>query len=119
MKAFLAIGIFGFLLFGCSDKKIEETAVEKFAPDEVVYPDEPNDGRWLYGEITDDYANDGCAILIDTPKSGMFMPLELNDKFKIDGLKVRIIYQLARNPGTSDCSKGQPILLEKIQAIEE
>lgn len=69
------------------------------------------------GVVTMKYSGSGCALLISVDKDGnevFYIPVELDEKFKSEGMKVSMTFHVSRiNQGS--CLVGTPIVIDKIQ----
>tara|TARA_B110000211_G_C14045601_1_gene538780 strand:- start:191 stop:583 length:393 start_codon:yes stop_codon:yes gene_type:complete len=65
------------------------------------------------GVIVDKTGLDGCTFLIEIDNSKILHPINLDDKYKKDGLGIYIVYKKSRKATT--CMNGQPIIISKIQ----
>lgn len=66
--------------------------------------------------------NDPCPILIRAYHSGtefMIVPLNLEEKFRVDGMKLRFDFIEAENPKTNKCSKGKTVTLEEVTRLRQ
>ena len=62
--------------------------------------------------IVDKTGLDGCSFLIQASDSIMYEPINMEDKYKKDGLRVYIKYKRSRKATT--CMNGQPIIISEI-----
>ncbi|MFK7786379.1 MAG: hypothetical protein AB8B56_14765 [Crocinitomicaceae bacterium] len=70
--------------------------------------------------VTTKFADEGCAVLLEMEEEGqkvLLMPIELEEKFKKDGLKVSIEFTFSRIM-QSECQKGRPIVIQSIKFVE-
>ncbi|MCH2225706.1 MAG: hypothetical protein MK066_13120 [Crocinitomicaceae bacterium] len=66
--------------------------------------------------VTTEYVKEGCEVLLKISVDGeeqLFMPISLEDEFKVDGLNVMVEYTLSRIM-QKECLKGAPISVTKI-----
>lgn len=70
--------------------------------------------------IKDMAGDDGCGFLVSIAKVNqeqLFVPVELDDEFKVDGLRVRVKYHTSRIK-QEGCLQAQPIVIDDIVKIE-
>ena len=74
----------------------------------------------IEGVITNDYREQGCAFLFEfTDPDGskrLVRPLQLDEEFKKDGLKVRIDFRMSR-ASNDGCDLAHPVIVESIEKI--
>jgi hypothetical protein len=72
------------------------------------------------GIITNNYREQGCAFLFEfTDPEGnerLVRPLQLDEEFKKDGLKVRIDFRMSR-ASNDGCDLAHPVIVESIEKI--
>lgn len=70
--------------------------------------------------VTDKYASDGCAVLLEVKVDGeelLLYPVDLAEEFKENGAILMIKYRPSRIQQT-DCLKGQPALIDEVVRIK-
>ena len=65
------------------------------------------------GVIVDKTGLDGCTFLIEISDSKILEPIQLDEKFRKNGLAVYFKYKRSRKATT--CMNGQPIIISEIQ----
>ncbi len=71
--------------------------------------------EWAIGVITNQFASEGCSFLIETVDNALLHPLQLNERFQQNGLRVRFEARLSRAPITDGCHKGELVILDRIE----
>lgn len=69
--------------------------------------------------VTSEYADEGCTFLLQIEEERekvLLMPIELDEEFKKDGLKVSIQFHFSRVM-QSECQKGRPIVIDSIKLV--
>lgn len=83
----------------------------------VADPNSNVPGDKVNGVVTMQYAAEGCDILIEAKEDGkkvFLIPIDLQTKFKVEGMKVTMTYHASRvNQGS--CLKGHPIIIDSIE----
>jgi hypothetical protein len=96
-------------LMSASCKEVSDTVVDE--PITNVPGDNVN------GVVTLQFAEEGCAVLIEAKVDGKkeyFIPVDLLDEFKVEGMKIVMTYHASRiNQGS--CLKGHPIIIDSIE----
>lgn len=62
----------------------------------------------------------GCPFTIDIEEDGIkksLYPISLEDKFKVEGLRLRFVYALSRAPQPKDCKCDHVVTLTDVSAI--
>lgn len=91
--------------YGCVMKKPSVKLDNESEEDEYV------------GIITNEFEKDGCPWLIvynDGVEDKYLIPVQLDDAFKKNGLKVEFEFHYSRI-AQGDCQMGQPAVLEEIE----
>lgn len=97
-------------LLSCATVK-NDTAITQVQEEEFPF---------VEGVITNDYREQGCDFLFEfTDREGHKMlvrPIELDEKYQKDGLKVRMRFRMSRiqNGG---CDLAHPVIIEEIERI--
>lgn len=111
MSKLLSIGVFISLFFGLISASCREVA-EKSSLEEISL-----EGA-IEGTVTMKFSEDGCDVLISTIeglKNVYFIPVELDPKFKVEGMEVLFTSHPSRiNQG--NCLMGSPIVIDSIVA---
>jgi hypothetical protein len=69
--------------------------------------------------VTTEFSDEGCPFLLEIEENGkkvLLMPIELDEEFKKDGLRVSIEFHFSRIM-QSECQKGRPIVLDSINLV--
>lgn len=89
---------------------------------EISQPERPEELEvGVLATVTTDYAKDGCEVLLEITEDGeltLLMPIDLEEQFKVDGKKVRIVFHSSRIAQTT-CQKGRPVVIESIKFVEK
>lgn len=119
MKKFIttALGLItALLLVSVSCKNAGITDVSD-APDVPTPPSTLTVGEnMIKATVTTEYMKEGCEVLLKMTIDGneqLFMPISLEDEFKVNGLEVMVEYTLSRIM-QKDCLKGPPVNVTKI-----
>ena len=109
--------IFPFLAvtFSCSTAK--ETQVIPEQEVEIVEEkiEEVKEPEIIVGRVRVSKEGEGCPLLIEAFRNGeMFIlyPMNLIEKYKVDGLKIKFTYTESRAPLPDNCSKAVVGVLE-------
>lgn len=109
-KTIIGFGIlFVLLSASCGETKAVQT--EEKEKEEIT---------GVIATVTTDYASEGCAALLEIEEDGemvLLWPIELEDRFKVDGKKVQIVFHSSRIAQT-DCQKGRPVVIETIKFVD-
>ena len=66
--------------------------------------------------IVDKTGLDGCSFLIQASDSVIYEPINMEEKFKKDGLQVYLKFKRTRMATT--CMNGQPIIISEIIKVK-
>ena len=66
--------------------------------------------------IVDRTGLDGCSFLIQTSDSVIYEPINMEEKYKKDGLQIYIKFKRSRIATT--CMNGQPIIISEITTVK-
>jgi len=66
--------------------------------------------------IVDKTGLDGCSFLIQASDSVIYEPINMEEKFKKDGLQVYLKFKRSRMATT--CMNGQPIIISEIIKVK-
>ena len=129
MKIFFVLNIsFVFLVFGCvgikkkkgviNEKETEIISLKKTksSPKDSVYKNMKKSG-YTFGKVLDKTKTSGCTFVIQINDSTIFEPVNLEDKFKKEGLKIAFKYRKSRAMTT--CMMGQTVVLSQVKFIKE
>lgn len=108
MRVFLFMCLIALGVFGCTH------------PDSYNDPDDMHHKDGVIAIVTTAYQSEGCEVLLEIEENGekeLFLPIELEDKFKKHGTKLKITFHPSRIM-QSGCHKGIPISIDNIKLIE-
>ena len=66
--------------------------------------------------IVDRTGLDGCSFLIQASDSVIYEPINMEEKYKKDGLQIYIKFKRSRIATT--CMNGQPIIISEITTVK-
>ncbi|WP_306640102.1 hypothetical protein [Sanyastnella coralliicola] len=76
---------------------------------------------WATGTVIDDYAADGCEILIKLDEaegeSALLNPAELDKKLSKPGTRLKFKFQSTRMPHPNDCGRGMLVILNAVEKM--
>ena len=114
MKAILKIVVTCFGLIAVSASSCDEQ-IEKPSRMETAQIE-----RDTHATVTTKFVDDGCEVLLEIIENGknvMLMPINIEDQYKVDGLKVIIQFHSSRIMQAT-CQIGRPIVIEKIYLVD-
>jgi hypothetical protein len=105
----LAVALIGcVVLMSASCKRAPEATSESVTVSEPGTTD---------GVMSLSHSDEGCALLISVMEDGeevFYIPVELDEKFKTEGMKINFTYHDSRmNQGS--CTLGHPIVIDAIK----
>lgn len=129
MNKIFALGIFlVILVFSCiGSKKKKDFKKDKETKSHVI--NKPNSGLtqklnkdikklgYTIGRVIDKTKTSGCKFVIQVNDSSVFEPVNLEGRFKTDGLKIAFKYKKSRAMTT--CMIGQTVILSEVKALKE
>ena len=62
----------------------------------------------------------GCDVIIEVEENGVkktLMPFGIEEKFKIEGLRLKFVYILSRAPQPKDCTCDHVVILSDVSAV--
>lgn len=107
--AAIASALFVFMLMACAPTKTSISLEKEREREEANYS----------GEVTTDFAKDGCPVLIqykDSEELKYLIPVQLDEQFKKHGLKISFSFHYSRIM-QGECQMGQPAVLEDIKVL--
>ncbi len=129
MKKFFVLNILiVFLVSGCirlkkkkGDKNEKETkiiSIEKTnnSHRDAVYKKMKKSG-YTFGKVLDKTKTSGCTFVIQINDSTIFEPVNLEGKFKKEGLKIAFKHRKSRAMTT--CMIGQTVILSEVKSLKE
>ncbi len=109
-KAVIGSGLL-FMLLSASCGETKEVQTEEKEKVEIT---------GVIATVTTDYASEGCAVLLEIKEDEemvLLWPIELEERYKVDGKKVQIVFHSSRIVQT-DCQKGRPVVIETIKFVD-
>lgn len=109
-KTLLGSGLL-FLMLSASCGETKEVLPEEKGGKEIT---------GVIATVTTDYAAEGCKVLLEIEENGemvLLWPIELEDKYKVDGKKVEIVFHSSRI-AQGECQTGRPVVIETIKFVE-
>ena len=129
MKKIFTLHIFlVILVFGCvgtkkkkdlsKEKETKTLVVDKTnsAPKNTLKKDLEQLG-YTIGRVIDKTKTSGCTFVIQVNDSSVFEPVNLESRFKKDGLKIAFKYKKSRAMTT--CMMGQTVVVSEVKALKE
>ena len=62
----------------------------------------------------------GCDVVIEVEENGVkktFFPFGIEEKFKVEGLRLKFVYTLSRAPQPKDCKCDHVVVLSDVSAV--
>jgi len=62
----------------------------------------------------------GCDVVIEVEENGVkkiFFPFGIEEKFKVEGLRLKFVYILSRAPQPKDCTCDHVVVLSDVSAV--
>ena len=62
----------------------------------------------------------GCDVVIEVEENGIkktFFPFGIEEKFKVEGLRLKFVYTLSRAPQPKDCKCDHVVVLNDVSAV--
>lgn len=106
----------------CAIGTLASCASTKEKPEEINITQEANDdGLLTYeGFISTKYNNQGCSFLFvykdDAGSQAMVRPIQLDERFQKEGIKVKIQFRLSRM-SNDGCDLANPVIIESIEEL--
>ena len=129
MKKFFVLNILiVFLVSGCiglkkkkggkNEKETKIISIEKTKNShrDAVYKKMKKSG-YTFGKVLDKTKTSGCKFVIQINDSTIFEPVNLEGKFKKEGLKIAFKHRKSRAMTT--CMMGQTVILSEVKSLKE
>jgi hypothetical protein len=62
----------------------------------------------------------GCDVVVEVEENGVkktFFPFGIEEKFKVEGLRLKFVYTLSRAPQPKDCKCDHVVVLSDVSAV--
>ena len=111
-----------FFILICSIGTLSSCGSTKTAAEEIsVIQESIDDGLLTFeGFISTKYKDQGCSYLFvyrdSSGNQAMVRPLELEERFKKEGIKVKVEFRLSR-ASNAGCDLANPVIIESIKEI--
>lgn len=73
---------------------------------------------YLKAFATNQYGDEGCGWVLYSEEVGLLMPIDLEEKYKQEGLEMLVKYRPSRVQQET-CFNAKPILIDEILLIEK
>ncbi|MBI1836759.1 MAG: hypothetical protein HYR91_05785 [Flavobacteriia bacterium] len=91
---------------------------KEITPKEETVEVTPSEPLRIVGTIH--LQKNGCPILIEANDNGLtkqFYPINLDEKYKVEGAQIRFFYELSRAPQPADCKCEKVVSLYDVTLL--
>lgn len=111
-----------FFILICAIGTFTSCGSTKTAAEEIsIVQESNNEGLLTFeGFISTKYNDQGCSFLFvykdSSGNQAMVRPLELEERFQKEGVRVKIVFRLSR-ASNAGCDIANPVIIESIEAL--